>query len=213
MNKYKKINKKIIILLIGLVALIFYIINVKKESNLEITNLNNISNINENQNQNSNETNTLEEEKNEIVVHITGAIKQEGVYKLEENSRVTDIVELAGGLREDADMSKINLALILEDGMKINIPSVNENLEESEDKVVENTIDINKSENNITKKININTASKEELDTLPGIGEATAQKIIEYRNKNGKFSNIEEIKEVSGIGDSKFEKIKDYIKV
>ena len=211
MNKYKKINKKIIMLLIGFVALIFYIINVKKESNLEITALNNISNINENQN--SNETNTLEEEKNEIVVHITGAIKQEGVYKLEENSRVTDIVELAGGLREDADMSKINLALILEDGMKINIPSINENLEESEDKVVENTIDINKSENNKTKKININTASKEELDTLPGIGEATAQKIIEYRNKNGKFSNIEEIKEVSGIGDSKFEKIKDYIKV
>lgn len=211
MNKYKKINKKIIMLLIGFVALIFYIINVKKESNLEITALNNISNINENQN--SNETNTLEEEKNEIVVHITGAIKQEGVYKLEENSRVTDIVELAGGLREDADMSKINLALILEDGMKINIPSINENFEESEDKVVENTIDINKSENNKTKKININTASKEELDTLPGIGEATAQKIIEYRNKNGKFSNIEEIKEVSGIGDSKFEKIKDYIKV
>lgn len=211
MNKYKKINKKIIMLLIGFVALIFYIINVKKESNLEITALNNISNINENQN--LNETNTLEEEKNEIVVHITGAIKQEGVYKLEENSRLTDIVELAGGLREDADMSKINLALILEDGMKINIPSINENLEESEDKVVENTIDINKSENNKTKKININTASKEELDTLPGIGEATAQKIIEYRNKNGKFSNIEEIKEVSGIGDSKFEKIKDYIKV
>ena len=65
--------------------------------------------------------------------------------------------------------------------------------------------------NNQTKKVNINTATKEELDTLPGIGESTAQKIIDYRNKNGKFTNIEEIKEVSVIGESKYEKIKDMI--
>ena len=196
MNKYKNINKKIIIIvIIGILAIIFYLINTKNEASLEVTNLNEISEMNEN---NTNDVNVLEkqEEKNEIIVHITGAVKQEGVYKLEENSRITDVVNLAGGLREDADMGKINLAEILEDGMKINIPSVNDKLEDK----TENTADASISQNtNVSqnvntsqdastsqsasksKKININTASIEELDTLPGIGEATAKKIIEYR--------------------------------
>lgn len=213
MNKIKKFNKKTIIILIIFIAIIIYYLNSNKEVNIE--EIKDIENISKNEIK-AEENKT--EEKNQIIVHITGAIKKEGVYKLEENSRITDLVNLAGGLKEDANMSKINLASKLEDGMKINIPSINDPNQNNE--INQNNIDINnniiednKTNNKLKSKININTATKEELDTLPGIGEATAEKIIEYRKKNGKFSNIEELKEVSGIGDSKFENIKNNIEV
>ena len=178
---------------------------------------NNITNNNNNNNNNNNKENkeNAENIENEIIIHITGAIKNEGVYKLKSQSRVSDAVEIAGGLREDADTKKINLAYLLEDGMKIIIPSIND--KETEEELITKEIGTNNSQESVkdesqnSKKININTASEEELDQLPGIGKTTAKKIIEYRNENGKFSNIEEIKNVKGIGESKFKEIEDMI--
>ena len=155
----------------------------------------------------------------EIIVYVTGEVNNEGVYGLEPNSRISDAIQKAGGLKADADISEINLAYILEDGMKIKIPSKNETKQEnvSEDKTTEvissssGVTSNNATSNKKQGKININTATQEELESLPGIGEATALKIIDYRNKSGKFSKIEDIKEVRGIGENKFEKIKDLI--
>ena len=159
------------------------------------------------------------DESGKIVVHITGAVKKEGVVVLDEKSRITDAVSAAGGLTDDADMSKINLAYILEDGVKVRIPSVNDNEEAVEDtesiefvENVENSPESTlKSQNNTSNLVNINKATQTELETLPGIGPSTALKILNYREENGKFSSIEDLKNISGIGDSKFENIKNLI--
>ncbi len=186
----------------------------KEEKQISETKNNDENNITNNNNNKENKENA-ENIENEIIIHITGAIKNEGVYKLKSQSRVSDAVEIAGGLREDADTKKINLAYLLEDGMKIIIPSIND--EETEEELITKQIGTNNSQESVkdesqnSKKININTASEEELDQLPGIGKTTAKKIIEYRNENGKFSNIEEIKNVKGIGESKFKEIEDMI--
>ena len=122
-----------------------------------------------------------------------------------------DAIEMAGGTTEEADLSKVNLAYSLSDGQKLNIPNVNE--KEQEDIVKDepgNNIIIEGNEEKEVK-ININKATQTEIETLPGIGPSTALKIINYRNEHGKFKNIEDIKNVSGIGDSKFENIKEYI--
>ena len=162
---------------------------------------------------------TIEKEDNKIKIHIIGAVQKEGIITLDENARVSDAVEAAGGLREDADINKINLAYILEDGMKIKIPSINdkEETDETNSEIVDNkeTIQITpeSSTKSITNKININKASQTELESLPGIGPTTALKIIDFRNENGKFASIEDLKEVAGIGESKYDKIKDLITV
>lgn len=140
--------------------------------------------------------------KETIKVHIYGAVKNPGLIELIEGSRINDAIEIAGGLTEEADISKINLAYILSDGEKIYIASIN-------DKDIQN-IEENV-QNSQTQKININTAGILDLTSLDGIGESLAKSIVEYRNKNGKFLKLEDIKNVSGIGDSKFEKIKDSI--
>lgn len=140
--------------------------------------------------------------KETIKVHIYGAVKNPGLIELIEGSRINDAIEIAGGLTEEADISKINLAYILSDGEKIYIASIN-------DKDIQN-IEENV-QNSQTQKININTAGILDLTSLDGIGETLAKSIVEYRNKNGKFLKLEDIKNVSGIGDSKFEKIKDSI--
>lgn len=168
------------------------------------------------------------ETSNEIAVHVSGAVNVEGVFFLNEGARIKDAIEKAGGVSEDADISQINLAYLLEDGMKIYIPSKSETAEENEQELDNtnkyvitssgNKNDIISSENQNNKstssqKVNINTANQAQLETIPGVGSATAQKIISYRNENGKFSTIEDIKNVSGIGDSKFNKMKDLITV
>lgn len=211
----QKINKKIIFIIIIISGMIYGIFNYFTQ-NKNKENLENISQdiIINNQTENTTEENNNQEK---IVIHITGAICNEGIYELEENSRIADAVKMAGGLKEDADLKQINLAYVLEDGMKINIPSKNDNSNEN----------INNTENYITKeklnssnntniaktsKININSATQTELETLPGIGPSTALKIINYRKEKGKFNKIEDIKNVNGIGESKFNKIKEFIK-
>lgn len=158
------------------------------------------------------ETNNQPEEKNKIFLHITGEVNAPGIIEIDEGARLADVIEAAGGFTENADINKINLAYIVKDGQKINIPNVNyvdtnsyitENM--GENIIIE---DITSSSMNL---VNINTATQTELETLTGIGPSTALKIIKYREENEKFKTIEEIKNVAGIGDSKFEAIKDEI--
>ena len=142
-------------------------------------------------------------------MYISGEIKKEGVYYLDKDARVANLIDIAGGLTETADISKINPAQKLNDSDKIIIPEKKDNDESS-------TIDegfndeSSQNESSISDKININTATKDELTTLTGIGEATANKIINYR-KNSPFKEIEDIMNVPGIGEAKFNNIKEDI--
>lgn len=146
------------------------------------------------------------DEEGKISVYMSGAINNYGVYIFREGIKLEEALNLVGGIKSDADISKINLSKTLYDSEKIVIPYI-----QKEELNIETE---NKSEENIsdTDKININEADESELKKLTGIGESTAKKIIEYR-KNGDFETIDDIKRVSGIGDSKFEKIKDKITV
>lgn len=171
---------------------------------------------------------------NYFYVDVKGEVKKPGTYKIEEGKRVIDAINLAGGLTKSADTSANNLSMKVKDEMVIIIYSDSEikdfeTVKEKETLVISNC---NKENNNITNDscvsdgslnkddsssnvsnslVSINTASKEELMTISGIGESKAIAIIEYREKNGLFNDISDIKNVSGIGDSLYEKIKDYI--
>lgn len=221
MKNLSKKQKITLILIIITIFGIYHIYKTNEEKNNNLNELLEINDITENNIVEKAEENEERKENNKITIHISGEVKNEGVYELEEESRIIDAINIAGGLTETADTSQINLAEKIEDGVKIYVPKKGEespeinNQSEEAQKSNESIIQNKESKNKETKskKININTATKEELDTLPGIGQATAQKIIEYRKENGKFSKIEEIKEVSGIGDSKFEKIKNLIEV
>ena len=214
MKNLNQKQKKIILIIILVIALITYYYLYTKNNTEEINN--------ENLEITNNETQEESKEEEKIVVHITGAVNKEGIVELQEGARIADAIEKAGGAKENADIKNINLATVLEDGMKVHIPTVeetranNENIESSEKFVnsqVTTATQIPDTSSNTKKqgKININTATQGELDTLPGIGPSIATKIIEYRKENGKFKSIEEIKEVSGIGDAKYEKIKELI--
>ena len=132
----------------------------------------------------------------EVYVHVKGEVKNPGMYVLEYGKRVDDAIKAAGGPTEDADVNKVNLAQIVADEMEIIVPKIgDESLYQS-------------------GKVNINTAQSDELQTINGIGEATAEKIIKYRESiGGRFSSIEEIMNVDGIGQKKFEAMKDFIYV
>lgn len=151
----------------------------------------------------SNGENIENKESKNIVVEIKGEVKKPGVYSLKPSSRVEDLIKSAGGFTEDADTFRISLAKKLRD----------------EDCIVVNKkgndLNINKGINiqSTSDKININTASKEQLDTIPGIGPVTAQKILDYREKNGDFSSIEDLKKIGGIGDKTLDKFKDKIDI
>lgn len=157
----------------------------------------------------------------EILVHVTGAVKREGIVRLKEGARIADAIEAAGGVTEKTNIGQVNLAYEVEDGQKIYIPSIDDKKEEGVEKIIEKeyvtsepgdeVVLEEESNNNKNDKININTANLIELQEIPGVGEATAQKIISYREENGKFKNIEDIKNVKGIGDSKFEDMKENI--
>lgn len=161
----------------------------------------------------SDEEEEVKENTEEIVIHITGAIKNEGIVKLEQGLRIADAIEKAGGLTDEADLKEVNLAYVLKDGQKVYIPK-NDDTEEEEIIIQGNGSDIildNGRDESSNTKVNINTATTQQLQTLSGIGEGIANKIIQYRNENGKFNIIDDIKNVSGIGDSKYDSIKDYI--
>ena len=145
-----------------------------------------------------------------IVVEIKGQVKNPDVYTLEDESIVKDVIDLAGGVTEEADLSDINRAKKLQNHELIYIRNKNEINNNSEDNKVVNNLETAANTNNM---VNINSATLEELKTLNGIGDAKANGIIEYREKNGGFTAIDQIKEVDGIGEKMFEKIKDKIEV
>ena len=160
---------------------------------------------------------TTEEEK-KILIHITGEVNNPGVVSLKEGARIIDAINEAGGTTEKADLGKVNLAYILEDAQKVYIPSTNET--ENKDYVSESsgqiTVATNSANDLIAKAnekimVNINTANEVELQRIPGIGETIAGRIVAYRKQNGKYKTIEDIQNVSGVGASKFQKIKQYI--
>lgn len=153
-----------------------------------------------------------------IEVHVIGAVVRPGVYSFLEGSRVQDAVTAAGGLLTEADPNAINLAAKLEDGQQLNIPyqgGAGPDTNSPAPFDVIPTPDYSGSDGSSTdiNLININTASLEELQTLPGIGSTIAQRIIDYRDQNGPFNQIEDIMNVPGIGPATFDQIKDLISV
>lgn len=198
-------NKKLIIIISIIFVIILFVFFNNKDDEVEI-----IEQI-----ENKVDAN-IEEDKDvkQIIVHITGCIKKQGIVEINEGARIIDVIETAGGVTEEADITKVNLAYIVKDAQKIYIPSIY-------DKEDTEYITLNNGENVIvedkyggeSKMVNINTATQTELESLSGIGPSTALKIIKYREEHGKFKSIEEIKEVPGIGDAKFNSIKDMIEV
>ncbi len=153
-----------------------------------------------NNNENVIETNSIAEDF--IFVHIEGEVENPGLAKIKYGTRLYELIEEVGGATENADLSRINLSSIVSDEQKIVIPA----------KIISSISDESpENQNTETGLVNINTANKEKLMTLSGVGESTAEKIIKYRESNGYFNTIEDIMNVQGIGESKFNNIKDDI--
>ena len=202
-------NKKEIILItsmfLGLTIIGFgYKLLLSNNQNKIVKNINS-----DNKQQKEDDSSENNKHSSEIYIHIDGEVKNPGVYKMKNGDRVNDVIQAAGGLTDNADKSKINLAIKLKDEMKIYIYKIGEEKNNSDEKSIGDNTNPNL---NNTKLININTASKDELCKLNGIGESKAKLIIEYREKK-KFTKIEDIIKVSGIGKKTFEKIKHNITV
>ena len=207
---FKIIKYIIIIVIILLIGLLLYFTNSKKyeDKNNDLSFMEETTKV----------TTTV---KSKQYIDIKGNVKNPGVYEFNENDRVIDAINLAGGLKKNANTSNINLSQKLKSEMVIYIYS-NDDIKKNEGNMscdtkcktevieVNNCIETEEKKGD-NEKININTASVDELLELSGVGESKAKNIIEYRETNGQFKNIEEIKNVSGIGDSLFNKIKDSI--
>ena len=209
-------NQKKIIFIIGIVITIIVMFFIyKKADKKEIINMDDEILVMANSTSSDNAKKEGDDMEDIIVVHVSGAIKSPGVVKLKQGARIEDAIEKAGGLKDNADISNVNLAYVLEDGVKIIIPEKGD--DEQTVNIVSSSVGdeiilkFNSNEEEKKTKVNINKASQSDLESLSGVGPSLASKIIDYRNNNGKFSNIEDIKNVSGIGDNKFEAIKDYI--
>lgn len=146
----------------------------------------------------------LESEPSTIVVDVKGAIQTPGVYSIHADARVHEIIERAGGLSDKADEQAINLASRLEDGMVVYIPFIGEN---------KHIFSANLKEEEQDEKVNINVATSEELQALPGIGPSKAVAIISFREENGHFKSTEALLEVTGIGEKSLDKLKEKITV
>lgn len=233
-SKIKKFDKDYIIIGIIIISVItFMVLNIGKVKEFEEkeTTGNKEKNITvSEENKDDKEKEGNEEDKKEnissaigIYVHIDGYVHNPGVYQLKENERINVLIEKAGGLKNGYSIKNINLAAKLSDGDKVYIPSIEEEKtlgnqnNNNVNTIGKHTNNGNNLNNNVSitknNKININTANVSELKQITGIGESTANKIIDYRQNVGKFKKIEDIKEVKGIGDSKFESLKNKITI
>lgn len=218
MEKERSNLKKLILILLGislvLGGVIFVIYKNDKSNNEEVIDIFK----DEEKEEDKKEDTSYKKDQSKVVVDIKGMVLNPGVYEVDSTSRVNDVIALAGGLIEGADTSLINLAKIVEDEMTIIIYSNSEVLEKYKEEIcvckkcdIVNDACINNDDNN--ELVNINSAGLEELQKIEGIGESKAKAIIKYREENGFFKVIDDIKNVSGIGESLFEKIKIYITV
>ena len=233
-SKIKKLDRDYIIIGVIIISvIIFMVLNLGKVKEFEEKETTgniekNITVSEENIGNKENEGN--EEDKKEnissetgIFVHIDGYVNNPGVYQIKENERTNVLIEKAGGLKNGYSIKNINLAAKLSDGDKVYIPSVEEEKtlgnqnNNNVNTIGKHTNNGNNLNNNVSitknNKININTANISELKQITGIGESTANKIIDYRQNVGKFKKIEDIKEVKGIGESKFESLKNKITI
>ncbi len=152
----------------------------------------------------------ISQQKKEVVVHVTGAVQQPDVYKLEIGARVMDAIQAAGGATEQADLQQLNLAKKVVDGEQIYVPDKSAMPPPS---ATTTPTPATAHRLHSSAQINLNTATAKELEELPGIGPVMAQRIIEYRTTHGPFYSIAEIQEIRGIGAKTFEKIKEQIVV
>jgi competence protein ComEA len=146
------------------------------------------------------------------IIHIAGAVKQPGVYQISSGERIIDVVKMAGGALEKAHLDMVNLAAPIHDGQKIIIPFIPEERKDELSGMAEQGLtmpEFNYDAN--SGLININSATARELESLPGIGPVLAERILEFRKNNGIFRRIEDIKGVSGIGQKRFDAIKEMI--
>lgn len=215
-------NKKIIgLVIITIIILIVSIFLYKQKSSNAFKEEYMTEIFEEESNDNMEYTETLEEDttiinedsidRNKIIVEIKGEVAKPDVYQLEEGSIIKDLIDMAGGVTEEADLSRINRAEELLNHELIIIGNIND---ETESSVVQNNSTYSSNGNNsdkVSTLININTADLEQLKEITGIGNIKAQSIIDYREANGGFKSLEELKNVDGIGDKTFEKIKEQI--
>jgi len=153
----------------------------------------------------------------EVVVHVSGAVKQAGVYRLAPASRVADAIEQAGGATEHADLDALNLAEPIQDGQKIHVPRKGEVSAPAVASVAPSRSPRSAPQAAATATtqfpINLNTATADQLEAIPGIGPVLAQRIIEYRQTHGRFQSVDELLEVRGIGPKRLENMRPYVVV
>ena len=199
--------------------------SISKTKNSQESNIDNKVKVSENNVQietSTEKSDDTSKQNSEIAVYISGEVKKPQVVKMKTGDRLVDAVEKCGGMTKDADLNAINLALLLKDEAHYIIPKIGDtsivsqqnyaNQSSTDDKSI-NSISSADTSNSSKSTININTADKTALMSLPSIGEKTAQKIIDYRENNGKFQTKEELKNVTGIGDKKYSQLEEFITV
>lgn len=199
--------------------------SISKTKNSQESNIDNKVKVSENNVQietSTEKSDDTSKQNSDIAVYISGEVKKPQVVKMKTGDRLVDAVEKCGGMTKDADLNAINLALLLNDEAHYIIPKIGDtsivsqqnyvNQSSTDDKSI-NSISSVDTSNSSKSTININTADKTALMSLPSIGEKTAQKIIDYRENNGKFQTKEELKNVTGIGDKKYSQLEEFITV
>ncbi|MEC5422192.1 helix-hairpin-helix domain-containing protein [Virgibacillus sp. C22-A2] len=195
---FELIKKNMFFIIVTILIIVFLIVTKEDDADVHGSDFHTVSSIPVEMTEDI----KLDQEEINVVVDIKGEVKTPGVYQVEIDFRVNDVIQIAGGFTEDADESQVNLAQKVQDEMIILIPKKGE------------TEELNNSPNNNgSAKLRLNYATQEELEGLNGIGPSKAQAIIQYREENGLFRTIEDLLKVSGIGQKTLENIRDSIQL